>query len=272
MQDYFDIAAVNFSTLKYMKKSPLHYKHARDVGREDSTNLLKGRAVHTAVLEPDQFDQRYAIYTGKTRRGKEWEKFELDHAGQEILKVVEREQAFAMRDAVLRHPAAKKIFASGLAEQTLVWTDESTGLLCKAKADWLTSIVLADLKSTPDVDGRRFGAMAARMDYFVQLAWYLDAARRAGFGVSEAKIVAVEVAAPYDVAVFTLSDDDLLAGRETYRGWLGQVIECIERDEWLGRYPDEQPLSLPKYVFDDEDQDDDSMIIVTDENEEDETA
>jgi hypothetical protein len=268
--NYFDIDACNFSTLKYMEKSPRHYKHARDVGRADSIGLLKGRAIHTAILEPDEFDARYPIYTGKTRRGKEWDAFREQYGNAaEILKIGEKDQIFAARDVVMKHPVASEIFKSGRAEQTMVWTDERTGLTCKARADWLTSNVLVDLKSTADVEARKFGALAARMLYHVQLAWYLDAAWATGWNVTEAKIVAVEIAAPHDVGVFTLSEDDLLIGRETYQKWLDRVVECQRTDQWPGRYDEEVPLSLPGYIFADEDLDDDSMAIISDETEED---
>jgi hypothetical protein len=268
--EYCALDAVNFSTLKSIDKSPLHYRYAVDVGREDTTGLLKGRATHTAVFEPDEFKSRYTIFPGKRRAGKEWTEFLAAHEGQEILKTDEYEQILAVRDAVHRHPVASKILAKGVAEETIQWRDEKTGLLCKGRLDWFNTAVLADLKGCSDGDARRFGALVARMKYHVQMAWYLDGLNAAlDISPEKCSIIAAEINAPHDVAVFTLTDDDLLAGRETYEGWLQKVVECRESNTWPGRFPEEHLLSLPKYIFDDPDQDDATLgLIISDPEEE----
>lgn len=260
-RQYVSIDAINFSTLKYIDESPLHYQHAVRFGREDSTSLLKGRATHTAVFEPDEFGRRYAVFKGKIRRGAEWDAFKSAHAEDDILRLDEYEETLAIRDAIRRHPVAGRLLENGHPEQTITWTDARTGLRCKARLDWYSESVLFDLKGTPSVNARRFGALAARMKYHVQGAWYSDGLMTAVGIRPPVKIVAVEVKPPYDVAVFPLSDEDLFAGSETYQGWLDRVVECRESGLWPGRYPSEEPLCLPRYVFEDESMEDGTFTV-----------
>jgi exodeoxyribonuclease VIII len=256
-EEYLAIRAQNFSLLKEMAKSPLHYKFRSENPREDSTGLARGRAIHTAVLEPEMFMREYVIFPGKTRRGKEWDEFALANADKTILKNDEYDKAWAAAAAVRRHPEVQALMRDGVSEKSFTWKDKGTGLKCKCRVDWIGN-ALFDLKSTSDVHERIFGRLAARMLYHAQAAMYFDGSKHKG----PAYIIAVEAEPPHDVAVFELTEDDLLAGRETYQGFLRQVKECRESGVWPGRYPEKTRLALPKYVFEDEGQGDGSFEIV----------
>ena len=67
-ESYQKLSAVNWSTLKNMKRSPLHYKHGLENSRPDTPRLAVGRAVHTAVFEPAMMKSqaRSAGAQGKT--------------------------------------------------------------------------------------------------------------------------------------------------------------------------------------------------------------
>lgn len=60
-------------------------------------------------------------------------------AGKIPLKTAELEQVKAMAAALLRHPTAAAIFdpASGMPEQSMYWRDPITGVICRARPDWL---------------------------------------------------------------------------------------------------------------------------------------
>jgi PDDEXK-like domain of unknown function (DUF3799) len=247
--DYAAQDAVNFSTLKAIDKSPLHYQHAVKFGREDNTGLLKGRATHTAVFEPDEFMRKYAVYKGKRRGTKEWYLFAALHHREDIIKLDEYEQALSIRDAVRRHPVAGPLLARGNAEESITWVDPDTGIKCKARLDWYNESALIDLKGTASTDARHFGAFAARQRYHVQAAWYSDGLMLSKGIRPPVKLIAAEFNPPFDVAVFPLSEDDLFVGTETYQGWLKKVAECRESGVWPGRFPDEEPLVLPAYIF-----------------------
>lgn len=248
--DYTTLPGINWTTLKEMRRSPLHYQHRLANPLEDSARLAMGRAAHTAILEPDRFPLEYAVWTGERRAGKEWEAFKAANAGRTIIKADEYATCLAMRDAVRRHPAAAAILqAGGEAEKAVTWTDDATGLPCKGRMDWLGKYVLADLKTTSDLDPVRFGATAARMGYHTQLAFYRRGVKAATGMDYPVQIIAVESSAPHDVAVFTIDETVLYAGDEEIDELLAKVKACREANAWPGRYPAETTLQLPNWAF-----------------------
>jgi len=260
--DYAKIDAVNWSTLKHMRKSPLHYKHALDNPRADTTRLALGRAAHTAVLEPDTFMLHYACFKGAIRRGAKWDVFKEQHEGETILKVDEYQTCLAIRDAVRKHQVASTYLFEGSAEHSIIWTDGETGLQCKGRIDWVSRSkpAIVDIKTTSDVSADRFGATCARMLYHAQLAMYSDGYYAAHGERLPVVIIAAEATAPHDVAVYTLDEDALYAGSEIYRELLVKLKLCRNQNRWPGRYEDEVTLRLPAWAFGDEEGDDASDI------------
>lgn len=258
--EYLAIEGQNWSLLKEMVKSPLHYLYRTKNPLEDSAGLAKGRGIHTAVLEPELFVSEYVVFTGKTRRGKEWDEFSETHKDKTILKVDEAEKVLAAAAAVKRHPEVINLMKTGRPEQSFTWKDKKTGLKCKCRVDWLGDAMF-DLKSTSTVEARLFGNLVARMMYYAQLAMYRDGCGHKG----PVYIVGVEVEPPHDVAVYQLSEDDLYAGQELYQGLLERVVECKKSGQWPGRYPEKQMLEMPRYVFEDEDMEDGTSEVVEEE-------
>lgn len=257
---YIELPGENWSHIKSMAKSPLQYLHDKTHRREDTTTLAYGRAIHTAVLEPEKFDSEYVVFPGKTRRGKEWDAFKEEYAGRAtILKADERDAALAAADAVRKHPEVAAFMKDGVSEQSFKWIDDATGLTCKCRVDWIGG-VLFDLKSTNDIHERRFGNIAARLMYHGQVVMYADGAGHTG----PVYIVAVEGDAPHDVTVFEVTADALYAGRELYQGFLKQIVECRKTNVWPGRHSKIVDLELPRYVFED-DQEDGTAVVVSDE-------
>lgn len=253
--EYAAIDAINWSTLKEMARSPAHYKHRVDNARADTHRLAEGRAVHTLLLEPDRFARDYAVFEGERRAGKVWEAFADANAGRTILKVAEYERCLAIRDSVKRNPLAAKYLAVGKAEVVLTWTDEATGLSCKARVDWLCTVdgvtFLIDVKTSADIEMRRFGNIAVRFGYHAQLAFYLRGLRANGALAvsSEARILAVEAEAPHDAGVFVVDDDTLYAGDAEVSALLARVKVCRETDAWPGQYEGETPLEMPRWWY-----------------------
>jgi hypothetical protein len=248
--DYLALPAVNWSSLKAGRDSALHYKWRSEHPMEDSARLALGRAAHTAVFEPDRFMLDYALFTGPRRAGKEWDACCAANKGRTILKADEYRDALAMRDAVRSHPVAGVLLTPpGEAEKVLTWTDEATGIECKARLDWYRPGLLCDLKTTTSIDDRLFGALAHRMGYVGQMAFYHSGLVANGLDAPMPKIIAVEALAPHDVAVFTLTDDVLYQGEQEAAELLRMVSAGRFSKLWPGRYPEERPLQLPSWAF-----------------------
>jgi hypothetical protein len=246
--EYAAIDAVNFSTLKEMAKSALHYRHRLLTPREDTAGMRMGRAVHTAVLEPDRFPLEHVVFDGPVRRGKEWDAFEAANGDHTILRADEYASCLAIRDAVRSHPVASDLLR-GESEVVATWVDVDTHIACKARLDHVNEACIADLKTTSGaVDERTFTNLSARMLYHAQLAFY-DA------GVPLAhnpRIIAVEAEPPHDVVVYRLSDDAMNAGRQLVSDLLHHLVACRERDLWPGRCSAEMGLTVPPWLLADD--------------------
>lgn len=253
--DYKALDEVNWSTLKEMRQSPLHYRYRVEHPREDSTRLALGRAAHTAVFEPDRFLVEYACYKGAIRRGKKWDAFKEQHAGETILKLDEYQLCLAIRDAVRSNADAMKYLAAGIGEQTIRWKHAGTGIACKGRVDWVSksSPAVVDFKTTSTIETAKFGAQVARMGYHAQLAWYRDGIAYSGGEILPAVIIAAEVNPPHDVGVFVLDEDALYAGAEEYGELLHLLADCRKANRWPGRFSEAQSLRLPTWAWNDED-------------------
>lgn len=258
--EYQRLRGINWSVLRAMADSPAHFRYRQSHEREDTPAMALGRAIHTAVLEPDRFMVEYAYFDGPRRAGKAWEEFAAVNEGRTILKPDEYERVLAIRDAVRAHKVARRLLRFGEPEVSIQWTDPETRMLLKARPDWLApGGTLVDLKSTRTVEARTFGRLAVRMHYVEQLAFYRMGLAARGHEDGPAYIIAVESDGPHDVGVFELDEDTLYAGEQTVRELLGRVKDYRGWRRPPGRYPGLETLDVPPWFFAADD--DDSILM-----------
>lgn len=244
---YRAIRAVNWSSLRAMSVSPLHYRYGLDNERADTPAMAKGRAVHCAVLEPDRLLVDYTTFDG-TRRGKWWDEFKAVNADKEILTVAEWADVVAIRDAVRAHPVAASYLDWGDAERTLTWTDEATGLPCKARLDFLNDCVV-DLKTSRDIGDHSFSRTTHDLLYHGQAAFYLNGVKAVTGADHPFVFIAVESNPPHDVRVGPLSEDAIYCGGQEAARLLRLVADCTASGTWPGAYPDEDTFDLPSWFY-----------------------
>jgi hypothetical protein len=245
MTNYNQIQAIRFSRLKLMEISPHHYRH-HEVTETEAMRV--GSATHLAVLEPERYHKEVAIWTGKMRRGKEWDAFQAEHEGQIILREQDHERAMLMSKAVHDDPHAARLLSGGASEVTREWADLWTGLKCKARLDYLTDRHVVDLKTTRHIRPRDFARQVAELHYHAQLAFY-----SASLLPCEVYIIAVTSEPPHDVVVYRLPKTALVAGRRLCDKWLAQVAECEASGVWPGIGGGEiQELKLPEWALADD--------------------
>ena len=256
--EYVADEAVNYSSLKYIDDSPLHYLHHLHNERKDTPSLALGRVTHSLVFEPDRIEHEYAVWEEGDRKGNAYKDFVAANEGKTIFKPAEIAGARRMAEAVRASPLVRPYLTDGLFEQTIKWADLLTGLDCKARPDWLTRGVLADLKTTRNADPRRFARDVASYGYHRQLAHYSNGL---GWVPEKVILIAVENTEPHDVLVYQLPDDALMVGADCVARWLRQLAWCKAHNrypgraaKWLedeGRYdvPREELLSLPDWIL-----------------------
>ena len=258
--DYHAHAAISKSHLDQVARSPLHY-FARylDPNRvvpEPTPAMAIGSAVHTHVLELDQWDARYVSAPDgidrRTKAGKaEWEAFTTAATGRTVLPKADADLVMRMAHSVFSHPAAAMLLAlPGKAETTHMWTDAATGLQCKCRPDWLTDDgrLLVDLKTTEDA-GRGFAKSIAQWRYHVQSSWYLDGIEQAtGTRPEQFLFLCVEKKAPYAVAVYAADAEMIAAGAQTAARDLDVLATCKAANAWPGYSDQIEPISLPPWM------------------------
>jgi exodeoxyribonuclease VIII len=259
--DYHRHSAVSKSHLDQIAKSPLHYwaryLDPNRVTPEPTPAMAIGSAVHTHVLELDQWDARYVTapegINRRTNAGKaEWEAFEVASTGRTVLAKADAELVMRMGHSVFAHPAASMLLAMpGKAETTHMWTDQATGLRCKCRPDWLTDdgSLIVDLKTTEDASPMGFRKSIANWRYHVQASWYLDGLEQAtGKRPDQFIFICVEKKPPFACAVYAADAEMIQIGAEAAARDLDVLATCRAAGAWPGYSDQVEMISLPPWM------------------------
>lgn len=259
-QEYLNIKAVNKSSLDFMAQSPAHFVAAKKAPPRKTDAMDLGNAIHCAILEPERFKTDYVMsprnaprYPSDVQRTAKkpspesiisvefWTHFEAKHKNKTIISPDEMAIARKLTRRVRKHPAAQVLLENGDAEIVLIWIDEPTGLLCKARLDWLTSGAILDFKSTRDASKDAFQKQIANMEWDVQAGFYSDGFK-ALFGEDPAFIFgALEKDGPSD-AYYSASDEMIELGRSIYRKRMDTLLACKRDKKWPGYSDEIQPI------------------------------
>lgn len=253
--EYREAPGENLSRLKLLEDSPRKYMVNP---RKDTSALGIGRAIHTAVLEPDLFESEYVTWHGGRRGTKAYKEFEAASDGREILSADERYICDRVADAVTSHDVANAYFDDGAPEQAVFWT-HPLGVECKSRIDWLREDCIIDLKSARDVSKHGFARSAASFDYAAQCAFYHDAAKAVDGRDRKVILLAVEKEEPFDVVPYVVPEEAIVAGRRRYTDWLLLLMKCRAADHWPGVSETETDLHLPAWYFDEMD---DAKLVI----------
>lgn len=182
-------------------------KHILKEGKKLSTNAFDvGTYFHTGVLEPEKLKTECAVYQGKVRRGKEWDKFVKNSKGKLVLTKSHADQGDKLVKIVQESPVAMSYVNRGTPEvsvflqlavsngeiyapfQKLILGREGwekfTGkipkdaviLIVKTRADSLGDDFILDLKSTTGnaKSERSLRNSVSKYNYDLSASLYLD--------------------------------------------------------------------------------------------------
>lgn len=179
---------------------------------------------------------------------------EARDSGAVPLKPADWDTVHAMAAALKAHPFASLLFTRGHAEKVLVWRDEDTSVMCRAKVDWLpdehrTSYLLPDYKSAVSVEIGHLGRAVHNYGYYVQAPFYLRGIRALGIASNPAFLfVAQEKEPPYLVTVFQLTPGALAAGDRRVDQALRIYADCTATGVWPGYATDIEEINLPAWA------------------------
>lgn len=237
---------------------PAVYRHWRDTPSETADHFDLGHAAHALVLGAGQ---KVVVVDADSWRTKDAKaaKAEAHAAGQTPLLADQYGRVEAMAAVLREHPTAGALLdpARGVPEATLVWRDDKTGLMCRARYDWLPErrpgmrLIIPDYKTAAAVDLDSLQRAVAAHRYDQQSAWYRAAAIALELGDEDTTFAFIFQAKepPYLVTVVELDYVAMRLGAARNRQALDRLAWC-ERE---GRWPDHADgeivqLSLPAWL------------------------
>lgn len=269
--DYRSHPAVANSDLVTLRRSPAHLAARRRNPDKVTPAKLDGRALHCAILEPDDFMRRYCVLPedapkdlrylrdAKTKGAATvhsilwWDSWDEMSGGRITLDAADYEVKMRTAEAVRRHPELRPYFdAPGTREVSVFATDPETGTNVKCRPDILVNIggyrVCLDPKSTEDARPNEFSRSAYQYGYFQQDAYYTDVNKWADNPIDLFLFIAFEKVDPYAVKVYEIGDDDREYGRRQYRTALNTYAECVKNNDWPLYETSIEVLSRPAWA------------------------
>jgi hypothetical protein len=265
--DYHDAPGASASRLKKFKRSAAHMRYAMDNPQKPTQAMIIGSATHSAVLEPDLFRIEWGRLPegdGRSKAVKEAKddliaRFGADH----ILKPDIYDNILAMRESVFGHPLAVDLLDGAAVESSHYWTDDDSGVQCKARIDalpkehsvWDRCVI--DVKTTTDASAMEFQRTAFNFGYYLAAAHYLAATNALLPDNKRDRFIfiVIEKEPPFLVAIYELDDDALRMGSLNRKILLGQWATCESNhtrgrpNAWPGFPVEIQDLSLPDYAY-----------------------
>lgn len=256
---------------------------------KESRALVIGQATHTLSLEPEKFDEKFAVNNldlpeltkpallkdlvaefGKDKgrelfdAGKaEYEiakahqdQLKADHAescaGKTLLTQTECDQARAMSESIRSNKAFMKLIddKNKYIEHSIYFNDPETGVLLKSRPDFFNHFLVLDLKTTESAKQSDFEKSIFTYGYHRQAALALDALTSlTGCQYDNFVILAVEKKPPYLTALYVLDAAAIQLGRTQYKAAVQKFNECVRQDRWEA-YPESVvQITLPQWAF-----------------------
>lgn len=267
--------------LDHVARSPatfyaLHLDPARPAEKERA-GQLEGQLAHCAILEPAEFDKRYAVLPADAPRRPTdaqwnakkpspesaeamewWTAWNKSSAGRTIITHAQRATALRQAESVRRLPDVAEALAAGRPEVSAYWIDPDTGVLCRCRPDWVhpagdNGVILLDVKTYSDASPAEFARQIARKRYHVQDAFYSDGfARASGLDVLAFVFVAVETEWPFAASAVMLDAPSKAQGMQQVRRDLTTYAACLAANEWPGHGTGIHQVSLPAWALTDE--------------------
>lgn len=236
--------------------TPAHFKWHRDNPQPFKAAFNFGSAAHAEVLgvgEPIEVIDAKDYRTKAAQQARD----AAVEAGRLPLLPEEAERVKAMAKALREHPTAGALFAdgSGVAEASMFAPDPKTGVMLRARTDWLPYasdtglLILPDYKTTQRADVESLRRTVHNFRYAFQGDWYsrvvklLDLASDVAF-----VLVFQEVDAPYLVHVVQPDPESMAAAAADVRHAIDTYAACAEANEWPGYSDGITQLPLPRWA------------------------
>ena len=119
---------LSYSALCQFKKSPNHLLKYWE-GKTKVTDAMQfGNIIHKLLLEPESFNDDYAVFDGKIRSGKKWQEFKANNDNKQIIKLSELDDANEIANNAMNNPIFNKLMQNKRhTEKEVTWNHSGVG-------------------------------------------------------------------------------------------------------------------------------------------------
>ena len=248
-EEYFSKGELHNSDFRLLSESALHLKN-KNLFKLEGGKFVFGSALHCKVLEPELFDERYAVETFEgsdlnknSKAYKEARALWIESAkGKMILTSDDNLKLNRMAENV---NAIMGAFLTGGEAEVAMFADIN-GVMMAGKADYINHKYkyIFDLKTTASI--AKFGTSAVDYNYISQSALYSDIYSTASGNIYKFAFILVEATAPYMVSLRTADDEMIEIGRSIYREMITRYKDFRDK----GIVDIEKTVKLPKWFLD----------------------
>lgn len=267
-----DKSAISKSRLEKMSICPKYFKWYEDNPPAKTPDLILGSAFHKIVLEPETFDEEFAVMPENIDRrsasGKQaYAEFEANAVGKQVISAEQYNQICRMRDEIFSSKKAVMCL-TGEHEQSMYGVDEATGERIKTRPDCyrfieyidddgviVRKLFISDLKSCRSIKYEAIQRDVVNYGYDLQAYMYCyNASKIFNMPMEDISFtfIFVEKSEPCLSLVLDCDEFVLGLGETKYRDYISLYHECKETDNWYGlNGPDDEigVLSLPSYLL-----------------------
>lgn len=257
-----NFTAISKSSLAKMSICPEYFKWCEENPQEPTDDLILGTAFHKLVLEPDEFDNEFAVVPLLDRRTKAgkiaFEEFMQEAGDRTVITQEQFEQITAMTNNVVLNKYAQALL-KGEHEQSMYGVDELTKERIKTRPDSFRIIadrlIITDLKSCRSALTEDFIRDCVKYSYDLQAYMYCyNASQTLNIPVENIDFVfiAVSKTEPYLVNILQADEYVLQRGEALFREYIGKYHYCKETGDWFGLNGQDgiiNNLTLPTYLL-----------------------
>ena len=266
--EFYQAEAVTSDDLKLMAESSAYHlwakKFAADRPRSSSRmtdDRVQRMAIHSLILEPDEFPYQYAVVPdGVNRQSKAGKEFfaEIEAEGRFPLKPEHYDEARLCAAAALANPTIRYVLSlGGQHDASLYWEDALTGVVCKARPYFMVEpckampngliMSLHTCESAAEAD---FARAADTYGYNQRAEWECRGFRHL-FGTDTPPVyvfAALERSYPFATNVWPVGAEAFALAAHENSATLDDYADCLKRDNWPAFNVDlKRPLPLPAF-------------------------
>ena len=226
------IYPISNSKLGAFKRSPLHLYHYVFDPDEQTYAQKIGKAFHSCILEPDDFENNYVKAPNVDRRTKEgkamYSEFAINNINKTIINEEDYVKILRMKDSLYKSSVCVDILNRiKTTEIEKRWTNKDTDLRMRGFIDAVGDNFLLELKTCQDADPNKFQRDAMNYSYNRQAAVYLDSDE--SYTDYDFYFIAVEKESPYAVSIHKCSKELLNHGKNQYLNLLQEYKNWVKR-------------------------------------------